>query len=71
MGDVMRRSFFDMIAALGCVSVMALAVPGAVHAQDRGSIVRGGPAPLIGVGLPLVGGVLAAVLLARRLRRKD
>lgn len=67
----MRRSVFDLIAALGCVSVLAMAVPSAVQAQDRGTIVRGGPAPLIGVGLPLVGGVLAAVFLARRLRRKE
>lgn len=67
----MRRSVFDLIAALGCVSILALAVPSAVQAQARGTVVRGGPAPLIGVGLPLVGGVLAAVLLARRLRRKE
>ena len=67
----MRRSVLDFIGALGCVSILALAVPGAVQAQERGTVVRGGPAPLIGVGLPLVGGVLAAVLLARRLRRKE
>jgi len=67
----MRRSVLDLIGALGCVSILALAVPSAVQAQTRGTVVRGGPAPLIGVGLPLVGGVLAAVLLARRLRRKE
>ena len=68
----MRRTIIHMIAALGCASILAMALTGTVQAQVRdGSIVRGGPAPLIGVGLPLVGGVLAAVFLARRLRRKE
>jgi len=31
---------------------------------------KAGPAPLIGVGLPMVGTVLAALLLARRVRRR-
>ena len=32
---------------------------------------RGGPGPLIGMGLPLVGLVVATVAIARRLRRKE
>jgi hypothetical protein len=69
----MRRTIVHMIAALGYASILAMALTVTVQAQGvrDGSIVRGGPAPLIGVGLPLVGGVLAAVFLARRLRRKE
>jgi hypothetical protein len=31
---------------------------------------RGAPAPLLGIGLPLAGGVLALVMLARRYKGK-
>jgi hypothetical protein len=69
-GGVMRRSVLNLVAALGCVSMLAIAVAVAVEAQNSG-IPRGGPAPLLGVGLPLLGGVLVAVFVARRLRRKE
>jgi len=32
---------------------------------------RGAPAPLMGVGLPMAGGVLLALLLVRRFRQKE
>ena len=61
---------------LGCAVMLILsAIANPAFAQQiRPSIspsIRPGPAPLIGVGIPMVGGVLSALLLARRLRRND
>lgn len=63
----MRWSAMVILACL-VIGAVALIVGDAAFAQDR---VRGGPAPLLGVGLPLAGGVLVALMLARRFWRKD
>jgi hypothetical protein len=39
--------------------------------RGNGPKINPAPAPHIGVGLPMVGSVLAALLLVRRFRRKD
>ena len=41
---------------------------GPVNSQGNGA--RPAPAPLMGVGLPMAGGVLLALLLVRRFRQK-
>ena len=54
---------------LGSVGVAATALIVADPAF-AGRVPRGGPAPLIGVGLPIIGGVLIALEFVRRFRRK-
>jgi hypothetical protein len=70
----------NLFRILGCAAIVMCSVVSApALAQTRTvtarpapePIVRPAPAPLIGVGLPMVGGVLAALLLGRRFRRKD
>jgi hypothetical protein len=67
VGVVVIRS---VLAALGFVGIAAAAVIFADPALAE-RIPRPGPAPLLGVGLPLLGGVLGTMLLVRRYRRKD
>ena len=63
---------------LGCIAIIALMVDPAVAqvpkgpppGVPKGPPPKGAPAPLIGVGLPMVGSVLVALLLVRRFRRK-
>lgn len=59
-----------IMAALICAGVAAAAVligdPAFAQRDPRPS-----PAPLLGVGLPLLGGVLGTMILIRRFRRKD
>jgi hypothetical protein len=56
--------------ALGGLAAFLLGTIDPALAQ-RVSGTRGGPAPLIGVGLPIAGAVIATVLLARRFRRRQ
>src|SRR5262249_2564683 len=60
---------------LGCAAIVicsAMAAPAFPQQQrPQSSTVRPAPAPLIGVGVPMIGGLLAALLLAHRLRRKE
>jgi hypothetical protein len=65
----MRGSIVAAIVAV-CVGILAVAVIATDPAWAQ-RVPRGGPAPLIGAGLPLLGGVLAALVLVRRFRRKD
>jgi hypothetical protein len=60
----MRSVLFFDIWFGGLVAIVAVADP--VFAQGQ---ILPGPAPLIGVGLPIAGLVLAAVWLVRRLGR--
>ena len=59
-----------VLTALGFLGAAAAAVVFADPALAE-RIPRPGPAPLLGVGLPLLGGVLGTLLLVRRYRRKD
>ena len=63
---------------LGCMAVATIPLMAAdlAWAQAQTSNVpvtstKKGPAPLIGVGLPAVGGALLALLLVRRFRQKE
>lgn len=55
------------VAVLGGFAVALVAMVEPALAQ----FIRGGPAPLIGVGLPFAGVVLVAVMVARSFRRSD
>ena len=61
------------LAFMGVVAAILVVIADPALAQLRPvPSTRPGPAPLIGVGLPLVvGGVLAAIMLVRRFRRKN
>jgi hypothetical protein len=65
----MRRLIVAALSCAGVAAAIGLSVVDLAFAADR--IPRGGPAPLLGVGLPLIGGVLATVFVVRRFRRKD
>ena len=66
----MRASLVDrMTCILGSAGMVVMV--SVVMTDPALAVVRPGPAPLIGVGLPLVGGVLAAIMVVRRFRRKD
>lgn len=65
----MRRFIMAALSCAGVAAVIGLSVVDPAFA-DR-TIPRGGPAPLIGVGLPLLGGVLATLFVVRCFRRKD
>ena len=65
----MRRYIMTALSCVGVAAAVALIVADPAFAQLRDP--RPGPAPLLGVGLALVGGVLGTVLLVRRYRRKD
>jgi hypothetical protein len=80
----MRRSIMPavvrQIAFCGAVVAGVSAFADMGWAQYRGPNIsrptpstptRGAPAPLLGLGLPAVGGAILALALARRLRRKD
>ena len=68
---------------LGCMAIVTIPLmadlafaqtsigPGTAGAAANRPIPRPGPAPLIGVGLPMAGGLLLAFLLVRRFRQKD
>jgi hypothetical protein len=60
---------------LGCASiVICSAMAAAAFPQQQRPqpfAVRPVPAPLIGVGVPMIGGLLATLLFARRLGRKE
>lgn len=63
-----------LVVAGGTALVLGMTVlPDLLHAVDTGVRIppRGGPAPLIGIGLPIAGAVLATVYFARRFRRKE
>lgn len=63
----MRRLIMAALSCAGVAAAIGLSVVDPAFAQR---IPRGGPAPLIGVGLPLLGGVLATLFVVRRFRRK-
>ena len=65
-------------AVLACVILLAVAAmffmvvePAVAEPVLTSAKIRGAPAPLIGVGLPLVMGVLAVLTFARGLWRKE
>jgi hypothetical protein len=49
-----------LVGLFCCEPALAMAKP----------LPRGGPGPLIGLGLPLAGAVVATALIARRFRRR-
>jgi hypothetical protein len=68
MGVSLRPPVVAFLACLAVIAVTALiaAEPALAFARPP----RGAPAPLLGIGLPLAGGVLALVMLARRYKGK-
>lgn len=64
----MRRYIMTALSCAGVAAVVLIATDPAL-AELRNP--RPGPAPLLGVGLALVGGVLGTMMLVRRYRRKD
>lgn len=72
----MLRSVASFLICLFCAVVLGGLVVFLLGAIDpafaqRVSGTRGAPGPLIGVGLPIAGAVIATVLVARRFRRKQ
>jgi hypothetical protein len=63
-GEFFMRNFRLHAAAIISVGLTSLGINGLAMAAPVG-----GPAPLIGLGLPLAGGVIAIVLIARALRK--
>jgi hypothetical protein len=67
-----RRGAVLLIAVILGAAAFALGlgfVPEFAYAGDVPP--RGAPIPLIGLGLPIAGAVVATVLVARRFRRKQ
>jgi hypothetical protein len=64
----MKLSRIVGCAAIVICSTMAAA---ALSQQQTPQPFAVRPAPLIGVGVPMIGGLPAALLLARRLQRKE
>lgn len=56
------------VSVLGGLSVVLLAMFEPALANDP---IRGAPGPLIGIGLPIAGVVLVALMVARSFRRND
>ena len=63
------RGWAYRLTAMACAAVVLAAIIDPAFALALPP--RGGPGPLIGMGLPLVGLVVATVAIARRLRRKE
>jgi hypothetical protein len=61
---------FGVLAAVGVFALGLAAFPELLFAGPVPTRPSGGPAPLIGVGLPIAGAVVAAVLVARHYWRK-
>lgn len=59
------------LAAFGTLALGLIAFPDLLSAGGTPAGTVGGPGPLIGVGLPIAGVVLATVFIARRFRRRD
>ena len=67
---MLRRNvdwLFGALVAVGAVS----AFPDLLSAGGTVAGTVGGPGPLIEIGLPIAGVVLATVFIARRFRRRD
>jgi hypothetical protein len=56
-----------VLVGLAAFAVASIAFPDFLFAGGT----RAAPAPLIGLGLPIAGAVVATVLVARRFRRKQ
>lgn len=63
----MRRYIMAALICAGVAAAAAVIADPAIASLTP----RPGPAPLLGVGLPLLGGVLGTMILIRRFRRKD
>lgn len=71
MGRCGGAWLFGLLAVVGVFALGLAAFPELLLAGTRPPRPSTGPAPLIGVGLPIAGAVVATVLVALRLRRKD
>jgi hypothetical protein len=56
------------VLLLGTALLTVMSIGDVVFAQGK-TVISPGPAPLIGIGLPVAGLALAAVLLIRRYRK--
>jgi hypothetical protein len=70
VGHQTVRFAFCVLAGLGILVGGGVVEPDLVLAGFNDPPPSGGPAPLIGIGLPIAGAVVATVLVAHHFRRK-